>query len=177
MSTEITPRELFERVVTRGEALPILDVRNEDEFAAWKIEGRRPLTYLNLPYFASAEEKRPPLVLVAARDLGTRRDVRRVAEVLGYGTHEVADGVEAFEAALRLKPSVVIMDRVLPRLGADELAVRLKAHTTTSDVPLLALASRAEMGERAELFEAFVPQPLDGEQLAGLLGGLPPATG
>ena len=56
MSTEITPRELFERVVTRGEAVPILDVRNEDEFAAWKIEGRRPLTYLNLPYFAFLDE-------------------------------------------------------------------------------------------------------------------------
>jgi glyoxylase-like metal-dependent hydrolase (beta-lactamase superfamily II) len=55
-STEITPRELFERLVTRGEALPILDVRNEDEFAAWKIEGSRPLSYLNLPYFAFIDE-------------------------------------------------------------------------------------------------------------------------
>jgi CheY-like chemotaxis protein len=97
-----------------------------------------------------------------------------VAEALGYVTHEVADGVEAFEAALRLKPSVVIMDRVLPRLAADELAVRLKAHATTSGVPLLALASRADLGDRAQLFEAFVPQPLDGEHLAGLLGALPP---
>jgi len=55
-STEITPRALFERLVTRGEALPILDVRNAEEFAAWKIEGRRPLAYLNLPYFAFIDE-------------------------------------------------------------------------------------------------------------------------
>jgi glyoxylase-like metal-dependent hydrolase (beta-lactamase superfamily II) len=55
-STEITPRELFERLVTRGEALPILDARNEDEFAAWKIEGTRPLAYLNLPYFGFIDE-------------------------------------------------------------------------------------------------------------------------
>lgn len=55
-STEITPRELFERLVTNGEALPILDVRNEDEFAAWKIEGARPLACLNLPYFAFIDE-------------------------------------------------------------------------------------------------------------------------
>ena len=131
----------------------------------------------SLPLFGSTAKARAPLVLVAARDGGTRRDVRRVAEALGYGTHEVADGVEAFEAALRLKPSVVIMDRVLPRLGADELAVRLKAHASTSDVPLFALASRAEMGDRAELFLAFVPQPLDGEHLAGVLGSLPPLLG
>jgi CheY-like chemotaxis protein/anti-sigma regulatory factor (Ser/Thr protein kinase) len=134
--------------------------------------GRGSTFSFSLPLFGSAEKARAPLVLVAARDTGTRRDVRRVAESLGYGTHEVADGVEALEAALRLKPSVVIMDRVLPRLAADELAVRLKAHASTSDVPLFALASRAEMGERAELFEAFVPQPLDGEHLAGALSSL-----
>jgi glyoxylase-like metal-dependent hydrolase (beta-lactamase superfamily II) len=54
--TEITPRELFERLVTRGEAPPILDVRNEDEFAAWKVEGTRPLAYLNVPYFGFIDE-------------------------------------------------------------------------------------------------------------------------
>jgi len=55
-STEITPRELFERLVTRGEAPPILDVRNEDEFAAWKIEGTRPLAHLSVPYFGFIDE-------------------------------------------------------------------------------------------------------------------------
>jgi len=40
--SEITPRELFEQLVIREEATPILDVRNEDEFAAWRIEGKRP---------------------------------------------------------------------------------------------------------------------------------------
>jgi glyoxylase-like metal-dependent hydrolase (beta-lactamase superfamily II) len=54
--TEITPRELFDRLVTRGEAPPILDVRNEDEFAAWKIEGIRPLAHLNVPYFGFIDE-------------------------------------------------------------------------------------------------------------------------
>jgi glyoxylase-like metal-dependent hydrolase (beta-lactamase superfamily II) len=55
-STEITPLELFERLVTRGETPPILDVRNEDEFAAWKIEGIRPLAHLNVPYFGFIDE-------------------------------------------------------------------------------------------------------------------------
>jgi len=54
--TEITPRELFDRLVTRGETPPILDVRNEDEFAAWKIEGTRPLAHLNMPYFGFIDE-------------------------------------------------------------------------------------------------------------------------
>jgi CheY-like chemotaxis protein len=141
-------------------------------FAVESEVGRGSTFAFSLPLFGSAEKSRAPLVLVAARDAVTRRNVRRVAEGLGYGTHEVADGVEALEAALRLKPSVVIMDRVLPRLSADELAVRLKAQASTSEVPLFALASRAEMGDQAELFFAFVPQPLDGESLAEALGDL-----
>jgi CheY-like chemotaxis protein/anti-sigma regulatory factor (Ser/Thr protein kinase) len=141
-------------------------------FAVESEVGRGSTFAFSLPLFGSAEKSRAPLVLVAARNAMTRRDVRRVAEALGYGTHEVADGVEALEAALRLRPSVVIMDRVLPRLSADELAVRLKAQASTSEVPLVALASRAEMGDQADLFEAFVPQPLDGESLAEALGDL-----
>lgn len=54
--TEITPWELFERLVRRDEALSILDVRNQEEFAAWRIEGRRPLTYLNVPYFGFIDD-------------------------------------------------------------------------------------------------------------------------
>lgn len=54
--TEVTPRELFEQLVTREEAPPILDVRNEEEFAAWRIEGRRPLHHLNVPYFRFIDE-------------------------------------------------------------------------------------------------------------------------
>jgi signal transduction histidine kinase/DNA-binding response OmpR family regulator len=143
-------------------------------FAVESEPGRGSTFAFSLPLFGSAEKARAPLVLVAARDPGTRREVRRVAEALGYGTHEVADGVEALEAAQRLQPSVVIVDRVLPRLRADELAVRLKAQAGTSEVPLFALASRADMGAEADLFEAFVPQPLDGDQLAGALLDLEP---
>jgi GAF domain-containing protein/anti-sigma regulatory factor (Ser/Thr protein kinase) len=138
-------------------------------FAVESEPGRGSVFSFSLPLFGSTEKAPPPLVLVAAHDGGTRREVKRVAETLGFSTHEVADGVEALEAALRLKPSAVIMDRVLPRLPADQLAVRLKAHARTSAVPLFALASRAEMGDNATLFKAFVPQPLDGEQLAGAL--------
>lgn len=55
-TTEITPGALFDRLVARGEAPAILDVRNEDEFAAWRIEGRRPIPHLNVPYFAFIDE-------------------------------------------------------------------------------------------------------------------------
>jgi len=39
------------RHLEQGSRFSILDVRGQDEFAAWKIEGRNPIPAVNLPYF------------------------------------------------------------------------------------------------------------------------------
>ena len=39
----------------RGEEFFVFDVRNEDEFASWQIEGRRPLPTVNVPYYEMLE--------------------------------------------------------------------------------------------------------------------------
>jgi signal transduction histidine kinase/DNA-binding response OmpR family regulator len=129
----------------------------------------------SLPLFGAAAQTRPPLVLVAAGDEGTRREVRRVAEALGYGIHEVTDGVEALEAAVRLLPQVVILDRVLPRLRAEEVAERLRENQTTVSVPVFALAAAADLGLRSTLFKACVPKPLDRKILEEALASLRPS--
>lgn len=43
------PKEIAKKVINK-EALFILDVRNENEFADWKIEGKN-IIYMNIPYF------------------------------------------------------------------------------------------------------------------------------
>jgi len=103
--TEITPRELFEQLVTREEAPPILDVRNEEEFAAWRIEGRRPLDYLNVPYFRFIDEPEGSAERVARAGKAwiavcAKGDSSAfVAEILReHGTHAVnlVGGMEAW---------------------------------------------------------------------------------
>jgi signal transduction histidine kinase/DNA-binding response OmpR family regulator len=125
-----------------------------------------------VPLFGAGQQLRPPLVLVAAGDERTRREVRRVAEEQGFATHEVADGVEAVEAAMRLVPAAVILDRILPKLGAREVAERLRENTATEGVPLFALADRSELEDPTGLFSGYVPKPLDPESLAMALGAV-----
>lgn len=122
-----------------------------------------------LPLFGVAAQTRAPLILVAAGDEWTRREVRRVAESHGYATHEVSDGVEAVEAAMRLVPAAVVLDRILPRLGAGEVAERLKENAATEAVPLFALAAQADLGERSHLFAGYVPKPIDSNRLSAAL--------
>jgi glyoxylase-like metal-dependent hydrolase (beta-lactamase superfamily II) len=53
---EITPAELY-RDIRRGHPPFILDVRNEDEFANWTIEGLPQHSLLNIPYFVFLEDE------------------------------------------------------------------------------------------------------------------------
>jgi glyoxylase-like metal-dependent hydrolase (beta-lactamase superfamily II)/rhodanese-related sulfurtransferase len=53
---EITPDELYQDI-RRGSRPFILDVRNEEEFANWAIEGLPPSSLLNIPYFVFLEDE------------------------------------------------------------------------------------------------------------------------
>jgi glyoxylase-like metal-dependent hydrolase (beta-lactamase superfamily II)/rhodanese-related sulfurtransferase len=53
---EMTAGELY-REIRRGDPPLILDVRNEDEFANWTIEGLPPNTLLHIPYFVFLEDE------------------------------------------------------------------------------------------------------------------------
>lgn len=53
---ELTPAELKARL-DEGERLVILDVRNEDEYAAWKVEGKHAVPMANVPYFDFIEDE------------------------------------------------------------------------------------------------------------------------
>jgi len=125
-----------------------------------------------LPLFGAAAQSRPPVVVVAAADAGTRREIGRVAGDLGFAVHEASDGVEAVEAATRLLPAAVVMDRILPRLGAEEVAERLKAQEATLGIPLLVVAEEEDLGERASLFRLCLTRPLDRGSLEDALSGL-----
>jgi glyoxylase-like metal-dependent hydrolase (beta-lactamase superfamily II)/rhodanese-related sulfurtransferase len=53
---QMTPDALYQDI-RRGSGPFILDVRNEDEFAAWTIEGVPPHSLLNIPYFTFLEDE------------------------------------------------------------------------------------------------------------------------
>ena len=50
VTTAASPQKVWERLL-RNEPMFILDARNRDEFARWKVEGPHPVPTLNIPYF------------------------------------------------------------------------------------------------------------------------------
>jgi CheY-like chemotaxis protein len=68
-----------------------------------------------------------------------------------------------------LLPRGLILDRVLPRLRADDLAERLQENAATAGLPLIVLCAREELGDSAARFRGFVPQPLEQSTLCSVL--------
>lgn len=55
MARTVTTRELYDEI-DAGTVPMILDVRNQDEFAAWQVEGTKPVETRNLPIWMAVEE-------------------------------------------------------------------------------------------------------------------------
>jgi len=125
-----------------------------------------------LPVYGVEAQTRAPVVLVAAADEGTRRQVRRVVEELGWSVEEARDGVESVESAIRLRPAAIVLDRILPRLGAEEVAERLREIPATVDVALFVLAGEEELKGAARLFRGCLTKPFDPERLQAALGAV-----
>ncbi|BCS31995.1 response regulator [Luteitalea sp. TBR-22] len=81
----------------------------------------------------------------------------------GYRVEEAADGHEALDKALALRPQVILMDLSLPGIDGWELARMLKRDPRTLDIPIIALTAHALNGEeqraRGAGCDAFVTKP------------------
>ena len=62
-------------------------------------------------------------------------------------------------------PAALVLERILPRLRADEVAERLQAQETTRAVPILLLGAADGSAFKAGLFRECLPHPLDRRML------------
>jgi glyoxylase-like metal-dependent hydrolase (beta-lactamase superfamily II) len=96
----------------RGEPLLILDVRNEEEFARWKLEARAPVDVLHVPYFSFLEEPdaaiarlpRSGEVVVLCAHGGSSALVAGVLRAAGIPSANVRGGMIAYGSYLEPVP-------------------------------------------------------------------------
>ena len=103
MSTSVSIAELL-RKIDAGERFLLLDVRNDEEYARWRVEGRRPVDTVHQSYFAFIEDEalldsiprdRGPIFAICAK--GDSSDL--IAGMLrerGAEAYNVAGGMVAY---------------------------------------------------------------------------------
>ena len=89
-------------------------------------------------------------VLVVDDERAVRESLRRALALEGYDVELAVDGDDALrhldEARPGLRPDIVILDLLMPRLDGLEVTQRIRAGG--DDVPILILTARREIGQR-----------------------------
>lgn len=87
-----------------------------------------------------------------------------------------ADGKEALEKIAELKPDLVILDIMMPKMDGLEVCRRLRADPDLADIPVILLSARAQDMDIREGLEigasAYLTKPFDPVELLEVVGRL-----
>lgn len=91
----------------------------------------------------------------------------------GYRVVTAADGQEAVETAVRVRPDLILMDLHMPRLDGLAATERIREYAELCHVPILAITAFDTYGMREAALEAgcnkYLTKPLDLDHLGKLL--------
>jgi signal transduction histidine kinase len=116
------------------------------------------------------EPNRQALHLVVAEDSPTQAELLREALTSdGYTVTLAANGVEALEAARRVKPALVITDVVMPDMDGYQLCRAVKADPALQYTPVMIVTSLREIDDIVMALESgadnFIRKPFDAKAL------------
>jgi two-component system cell cycle response regulator DivK len=104
-------------------------------------------------------------VLIVEDNETSMKLFRDVLQATGYRTLQATTGRQALELVLEHGPQLVLMDIQLPDIDGVEALRRLRAHTRTASVAVLALTAQAMHGDRERFlaagFDGYIAKPVD----------------
>src|ERR1700722_9299997 len=71
----------------------------------------------------------------------------KILSVAGYTVRFASDGEQGLRYAISLKPDVIVLDMLLPKLGGVEVLRTLKRDPLTKDIPVIALSGLPQSNE------------------------------
>jgi diguanylate cyclase (GGDEF)-like protein len=116
-----------------------------------------------------AVEDVPSRVLVIDDDLVTARATEAVLRAAGFLTARCCDPADAYEAILRERPDLVILDVLLGEVDGFEVCRRVRANAALQLVPIIFVTRRGEIEERVRGLQVggndYLAKPFDPPEL------------
>lgn len=93
--------------------------------------------------------------------------LRERLESEGYEVHSAPDGIEGIKKAKALRPDIILVDVMMPRLDGYSMAQKLREDDLTTGIPIIAVTIKETM---RELFKKigvnhFFTKPFNDEEL------------
>ncbi len=100
----------------------------------------------------------------------------RRLESEGYSVTRVADGVQAMQAAMRLRPSLIILDLMLPGGGGLSVLRKIRRSYLTQSIPVIVLTGMQDDDHKKQVIEfgveGYLQKPYDPAELLASIEGL-----
>jgi len=97
-------------------------------------------------------------------------------ELEGFEVTAAEDGEAALRVVHEVRPDVITLDVVMPRLDGFETVRRLRADPATSHVPIVIVTARAQTGDLAQGealgVEAYLTKPFEPAELVDVVSRL-----
>jgi len=121
---------------------------------------------------APAAEQRKVVLVVDDNELVRRLIADFVAE-MGYLPVEAASAEAALDILAQTRPSVVLMDIVMPGMNGMDALARIRSDARTKDQKVVAVTTLAGGPGEADFlaagFDGYLPKPLDLKRFADVL--------
>lgn len=114
-------------------------------------------------------EVRTATVLLVEDTEDNRQMMKRLLEMSGYRVVEAINGKEAVEAALKVRPQIILMDLSLPFIDGLAATRRIRSLPGMKEVPIVAVSAHDSADFHQEALEAgcnaYITKPIDYPQL------------
>jgi len=115
-------------------------------------------------------------ILVADDSPTEMRMVVRALEGRGYTIVTAIDGEDAVEKATNLRPRLVVLDIVMPKLNGFQVLRKLKTDGDTKDIKVLLLSSKSSESDRfwgmKQGADDYITKPFESDALAAAVARL-----
>ena len=105
------------------------------------------------------------LVLIADDDVDIVRFVALNLRLEGFDVVVARDGQDALDKALDVRPSLILLDVMMPRMDGYEVCSRLRNQRPDAQIPVIMLTAKSLEADRSMAFTAgaddWVTKPFD----------------
>jgi DNA-binding response OmpR family regulator len=120
-----------------------------------------------------SQERAGARVLVVDDEPDLIRVLQFGLQAAGYTVDCAPDGQEGLKKARELRPDIILLDLMLPKLDGYKICRLLKFDDRYKHIPIIILSARTQEGDQALALEMganrFISKPYDFSEILGLI--------